>query len=43
MLAKGKWQYYVDDKIDGKADGWYDYFTDASAIVEGMQVLTTAP
>eukprot|EP00900_Chrysochromulina_parva_P017919 jgi/Chrpa1/26128/Chrysochromulina_OHIO_Genome00005699-RA len=28
-LAKGKWQYYVDDKIDGKADGWYDYLTDA--------------
>ena len=36
MLAKGKWQYYVDDKIDGKADGWYDYFTDASDIVEGV-------
>lgn len=20
-----KWQYYVDDFVDGKADGWYPY------------------
>jgi hypothetical protein len=33
--AKGKWQYYVDDGVDGKADGWYDYFESAVDIVEG--------
>jgi len=30
------WQYYVDDGVDGKAVGWYDYFQDAADIVEGV-------
>lgn len=28
------WQYWVDNGVDGKADGWYDYFADASANVD---------
>jgi len=39
--TKGKdggllWQYYVDDGVDGKRVGWYDYFKDAAEIVEGV-------
>jgi len=30
------WQYYVDDGVDGKATGWYDYFTEAAEVVEGV-------
>jgi len=30
------WQYYVDDGVDGKADGWYDYYKDAAEIVESV-------
>jgi hypothetical protein len=30
------WQYYVDDGVDGKKVGWYDYYRDAAAIVEGV-------
>ena len=30
------WQYYVDNGVDGKATGWYDYFADAAVIVEGI-------
>lgn len=30
------WQYYVGDGVDGKPNGWYDYTTDAAAIVEGV-------
>jgi len=30
------WQYYVDDGVDGKPVGWYDYTRDAAAIVEGV-------
>eukprot|EP00416_Gambierdiscus_australes_P034074 CAMPEP_0171102308 /NCGR_PEP_ID=MMETSP0766_2-20121228/57444_1 /TAXON_ID=439317 /ORGANISM="Gambierdiscus australes, Strain CAWD 149" /LENGTH=393 /DNA_ID=CAMNT_0011562559 /DNA_START=75 /DNA_END=1256 /DNA_ORIENTATION=+ len=33
---KAKWQYYVDDGVDGKAKGWYDYVADASDEVEGI-------
>ena len=29
-----KWQYYSDDGVDGKADGWYDYDLDSSEVVE---------
>lgn len=29
------WQYYVDDGVDGKRKGWYDYFKEAAEIVEG--------
>eukprot|EP00435_Cladocopium_sp_Y103_P018997 s1900_g4.t1 len=28
-LLTSKWQYWVDDRVDGKADGWYDYKADA--------------
>lgn len=30
------WQYYVDDGVDNKATGWYDYDTGASRIVENI-------
>ena len=30
------WQYYVDNGVDGKATGWYDYFAEAAALVEGI-------
>lgn len=33
---KSKWQYYVDDGVDGKPNGWYDYATEASDVVEGV-------
>merc|ERR1712146_437240 len=26
------WQYYVDDGVDGKRPGWYDYFKEAAEI-----------
>merc|ERR1711862_43004 len=28
------WQYYVDDKVDGKRTGWYDYAKEAAEVVE---------
>jgi len=31
-----KWQYWVDDGIDGKANGWYDYEAEASKQVERL-------
>jgi predicted DNA-binding WGR domain protein len=30
------WQYWVDDGIDGKKNGWYDYTKDAAEVVEGV-------
>lgn len=30
------WQYYVDDFVDGKATGWYNYAPEAAATVEGV-------
>lgn len=30
------WQYWVDDGVDGKADGWYDYEDGAVAVVEQL-------
>lgn len=30
------WQYYVDDGVDGKPTGWYDYFESAALLVEGV-------
>eukprot|EP00730_Choanoeca_flexa_P014596 TRINITY_DN6438_c0_g1_i1.p1 TRINITY_DN6438_c0_g1~~TRINITY_DN6438_c0_g1_i1.p1 ORF type:complete len:377 (+),score=121.07 TRINITY_DN6438_c0_g1_i1:86-1216(+) len=30
------WQYYVDDFVDGKATGWYNYTETAAATVEGV-------
>jgi predicted DNA-binding WGR domain protein len=32
--ANGQWQYYVDDGVDGKVDGWYDYDANGSVQVE---------
>eukprot|EP00466_Bigelowiella_natans_P017468 jgi/Bigna1/75209/fgenesh1_pg.33_\ len=29
-----RWQYYVDDHVDGKATGWYDYDLEASDVVD---------
>eukprot|EP01046_Picozoa_sp_COSAG06_P014570 COSAG06_NODE_907_length_11611_cov_13.405316_4_plen_91_part_00 len=26
------WQYWVDDFVDGKRPGWYDYFAEASEV-----------
>eukprot|EP00803_Ostreobium_quekettii_P003819 evm.model.scf_1223.2 EVM.evm.TU.scf_1223.2 scf_1223:21871-26792(+) len=34
--APAKWQYYVNDGVDGKATGWYDYTDDGSGIVEEL-------
>jgi len=31
-----KWQYWVDDGIDDKANGWYDYTVDGSRVVEQL-------
>eukprot|EP00043_Microstomoeca_roanoka_P030112 m.24732 g.24732 ORF g.24732 m.24732 type:complete len:427 (+) comp9734_c0_seq1:79-1359(+) len=30
------WQYYVDDFVDGKATGWYNYTETAANTVEGV-------
>jgi poly [ADP-ribose] polymerase len=35
-FSGAKWQYWVDDGIDGKTTGWYDYDTVASARVERL-------
>jgi len=32
----GKWQYHVDDGVDGKRLDWYDYTVEASSVVEGI-------
>jgi predicted DNA-binding WGR domain protein len=32
--ANGQWQYYVDDGVDGKVTGWYDYDANGSMQVE---------
>uniref|UniRef100_A0A7S2TP74 Poly [ADP-ribose] polymerase n=1 Tax=Lotharella oceanica TaxID=641309 RepID=A0A7S2TP74_9EUKA len=29
-----KWQYYVDDGVDGKSTNWYDYDLEASDVVD---------
>jgi predicted DNA-binding WGR domain protein len=31
-----KWEYWVDDRIDGKTDGWYDYEDAASRQIEQL-------
>lgn len=30
------WQYWVDDGVDGKTDGWYDYDDSAAEVVEDL-------
>lgn len=30
------WQYWVDDYVDGKSVGWYDYEAEASRVVENI-------
>ena len=36
--AEGRvmWQYWVDDFVDGKPPGWYDYFAEASEGVDAV-------
>ena len=34
--TSAKWQYWVDDGIDGKQDGWYDYDESGSRNVEQL-------
>lgn len=36
QLLPHKWQYWVDDGVAGKSDGWYDYAMDASRVVDEM-------
>lgn len=31
-----KWQYWVDDGVDGKTDNWYNYENEASDVVEQL-------
>merc|ERR1712137_55501 len=33
---KACWEYYIDDGVDGKKDGWYPYTKEASAQVEDI-------
>merc|ERR1719222_1202715 len=33
---QAKWEYYVDDGVDGKRPGWYPYVTSASDEVEEL-------
>eukprot|EP01043_Picozoa_sp_COSAG02_P056756 COSAG02_NODE_6779_length_3365_cov_1.424066_1_plen_395_part_00 len=37
-VAEGSvmWQYWVDDFVDGKQPGWYDYFAEASEGVDAV-------
>eukprot|EP00747_Dinoflagellata_sp_TGD_P169631 gnl/TRDRNA2_/TRDRNA2_199093_c0_seq1.p1 gnl/TRDRNA2_/TRDRNA2_199093_c0~~gnl/TRDRNA2_/TRDRNA2_199093_c0_seq1.p1 ORF type:complete len:239 (+),score=52.71 gnl/TRDRNA2_/TRDRNA2_199093_c0_seq1:78-794(+) len=34
---KAKWEYRVDDKVDGKKTGWYPYTAEASVQVEELR------
>lgn len=36
QIQSETWQYWVDDKVDGKADGWYDYDDSAAIVVEQL-------
>jgi hypothetical protein len=31
-----EWKYWVDDGIDGKAPGWYDYVPESLKVMEGI-------
>lgn len=33
-----RWQYWVDDGVDGKPNGWYDYDAGGAAVTEGLFV-----
>ncbi|GAB0495826.1 hypothetical protein MMPV_007133 [Pyropia vietnamensis] len=33
-----RWQYWVDDGVDGKRTGWYDYDAGGAAVTEGLFV-----
>jgi predicted DNA-binding WGR domain protein len=35
-FAGAKWQYWVDDGVDGKPNSWYDYSVEGSAQVERL-------
>lgn len=34
--ALPRWQYWVDDGVDGKATGWYDYDQEGSSLAEQL-------
>ena len=34
--TEGKWQYWVDDCVDGKSTNWYDYTADGNYNVEEL-------
>ncbi|CAM9601764.1 unnamed protein product [Ascophyllum nodosum] len=36
QISATPWQYWVDDGVDGKVDGWYDYDDSAAAVVEQL-------
>lgn len=36
--ATPRWQYWVDDGVDGKPVGWYDYDAGGAAVTEGLFV-----
>ncbi|CAM9602980.1 unnamed protein product, partial [Laminaria digitata] len=36
QVKEETWQYWVDDNVDGKEDGWYDYDQSAAAVVEQL-------
>lgn len=38
QAVEAKWEYYIDDFVDGKATDWYDYEADASDVVEQLYV-----
>lgn len=39
---KAVWQYYVDDHVDGKATGWYDFTPEGAANSEALWVVYQA-
>ena len=34
--TSGSWEYWVDDGVDGKTDGWYEYTPSGSQLVEQL-------
>ena len=36
QISATPWQYWEDDGVDSKVDGWYDYDNSAAAVVEQL-------
>ena len=36
QISATPWQYWEDDRVDGKVDGWYDYDNSAAAVMEQL-------